>query len=795
MATRPPSRPSRQKPKTGSTVPTRVRILLAGPRRTWLKVLLVVVGVPLVVLLFVTAYFWVSYGRLIDAKLKTEQQPIPRIFGRPFEIRAGRPISPAQLVQRLNDVGYAEREKAAQPGEFTVSPGFVVVAPRTGDDKPHLIRVDFSKSAAPVVTKLTEIGGKAVDHVTLEAPLLAALAPGQRRRNIPLAAIPKVMVDAVLSIEDKRFYDHPGVDPIRAVGAVLTNLKGDKPYLVGGSTLTQQIVKNTFLTPEKTLRRKVQEQFMSVVLETRFTKDQILELYLNDVVLGQRGPFEIHGVGEAARIFFGKDVRNITLSEAATIAGLIQSPSRLSPFRNPERAQERRNVVLQEMAENGAITSAQATAAAGEPLKIMTRALENEAPYFVDYVSHLVDEKYAGVLKMDTPVDVYTTLDLHLQRIAQEAVATGVAQLDKQLARRKVQPQVALVAVDPRTGEILALIGGRSYSQSQYNRAVTIQRQPGSVFKPFVYLAAFEKMAEDHRSDITPATVFIDEPTVFKDGENDYSPGNYQSEYDGPITVRRALALSRNVVAIKVAEAVGYQQVVNVWKRVGVGTPAKAYPSIALGVFEASPVEIATAYTLFTNNGSVRPLQALTRMMVGNKPTTIQPVPPRPVAKPETAFLVTNLMRAVLNEGTGAGVRSAGFTLDAAGKTGTTNDLRDAWFVGFTPELLTVVWVGLDDNQPIGLSGSQAALPIWTSFMKRALASRSSASFEAPEGITYATIDKDTGKLATPMCPRTINEAFLAGTAPTDYCDVHGGNPVSGFFSKFGSLLKRIGRD
>jgi penicillin-binding protein 1B len=259
--------------------------------------------------------------------------------------------------------------------------------------------------------------------------------------------------------------------------------------------------------------------------------------------------------------------------------------------------------------------------------------------------------------------------------------------------------------------------------------------------------------------------------------------------------VRRALALSRNVVAIKVAEAVGYQQVVNVWKRVGVGTPAKAYPSIALGVFEASPVEIATAYTLFTNNGSVRPLQALTRMWSATSRRPSSPCRRGPSAKPETAFLVTNLMRAVLNEGTGAGVRSAGFTLDAAGKTGTTNDLRDAWFVGFTPELLTVVWVGLDDNQPIGLSGSQAA-PADLDVVHEARARQPpSASFEAPEGITYATIDKDTGKLATPMCPRTINEAFLAGTAPTDYCDVHGGNPVSGFFSKFGSLLKRIGRD
>ncbi len=572
-------------------------------------------GTTLVVLL-TGVYFWISYGRLIDSKLSTEQRPMPRIFGRPFEIRPGRGLAPAQLVQRLNDVGYAEREKPERPGEFSVGAGFVLVAPRIAEkDRVRVIRVDFSKSASPVVSKLTEVGGKPIDRVTLEAPLLAALAPGQKRRYVPLAAIPKTVINAILAIEDRRFYDHPGVDPIRAVGAMLTNVRGDKPYLVGASTLTQQIVKNTFLTPDKTLRRKLQEQFMAVVLESRFTKDQILELYLNDVTLGQRGPFEIHGVAEAARIFFGKDVTNVSLGEAATIAGLIQSPSRLSPFRNPERAQERRNIVLRAMVDAQLATDEDATKAANEPLKIMTRALENEAPYFVDYVNQLVEEKYAGLLKGGSAVDVYTTLDLHLQRMAQEAVADGAAALDKQLAKRKLQPQVALIAVDPRTGEILAMIGGRSYSQSQYNRAVTTRRQPGSVFKPFVYLAAFERMAEERSDDITPATIFTDEPTVFKDGDQDYSPGNYQNEYDGPITVRRALALSRNIVTIKVAETIGYNQVVATWKKVGVGTPAKPYPSIALGVFEASPLEIATAYTLFTNKGSVRPLQAVSRIL------------------------------------------------------------------------------------------------------------------------------------------------------------------------------------
>jgi penicillin-binding protein 1B len=509
-------------------------------------------------------------------------------------------------------------------------------------------------------------------------------------------------------------------------------------------------------------------------------------------VLGQRGPFEIHGVSEAARIFFGKDVRNITLAEAATIAGVIQSPSRLSPFRNPDRARERRNVVLDEMATAGVVTREAATKAEASPLVVSTRALENEAPYFVDYASQLVDEDYAGLLKSDAAVDVYTTLDLHLQRMAQEALNEGLTQVDKQLAarKRKGTAQAALVAVDPRTGDILAMVGGRAYNQSQYNRAVAAKRQPGSVFKPFVYLSAFQSLAETGQPDLTPATVIADEPTTFKDGENDYTPSNYQNEYDGPITLRRALALSRNIVAIKVAEQVGYDKVVDLWKKAGVGTPARAYPSIALGVFEVSPVEMTSAYTIFANNGTMHPLRALTSIVENGKTRAVAAPAAKTIARPDATYLVVNMMRSVMNEGTGAAARSAGFTLDAAGKSGTTNDLRDAWFIGLTPELLTAVWVGFDNNQPIGLSGSQAALPIWTSFMKRALAGRPSASFDVPEGVVFADIDKDTGQLATPACPSVIHEAFLAGTEPHQTCELHGPH---GFLSTFGGWFG-IGR-
>ena len=740
------------------------------------------------------SWLWVSYGRMIDARLSGEQRPVPRIFGRAFELRPGLGLSQAQLVQRLNDVGYAERAAPKAPGEFGVSNTTVTVVPRNLErGQAALVRVDYARANSTVITRLTGSDGKKVERVSLEAPLLAALAAGERRRYVPLASIPRQLIEAVLTTEDRRFYDHPGVDPIGILRAFVTNLREDRSYLVGGSTLTQQIVKNTFLTPAQTLRRKVQEQFMALVLESRFTKDQILELYLNDIVMGQRGPFAIHGIPEAARVFFGKDVRNVTLAEAATLAGVIQTPSRFSPLRNPERARERRNVVLAGMAEAGVIPADDAKSAQGEPLIVASRAFDNEAPYFVDYVSSLIDEKYGGLLKRDAAVDIYTTLDVHLQRLAQEALVEGMAQVDKQLAARKRrgQAQAALIAVDPRTGEILALVGGRAYSSSQYNRAILARRQPGSVFKPFVYLAAFESMAEEGRADLTPASIVVDEPTVFQDGDKEYAPANYQDEYEGPITLRRALAHSRNVATVKVAETVGFDRVAALWKRTGVGATARAFPSIALGVFEVTPLEMTEAYTLFTNGGSVRPLQAVSRIVLEGKTRETETLATRTVARPDATYLVTSMMQSVLNSGTGAGARAQGFALDAAGKTGTTNDLRDAWFIGFTPELLTAVWVGFDDNQPIGLSGSQAALPMWTAFMKRALAGRPNIKFEAPAGIEFASIDAETGQLATPNCPRVVTESFMTGTVPTKSCEVHGGG-VGSILSRLGGLFRRV---
>jgi penicillin-binding protein 1B len=747
-------------------------------KRGWKFYTLLAVGIPFILLSFVTAYYYVTFSRMIDARLHGEMQRAdPRIFGRPFEVHRGQSVSAQQLVDRLNDLGYANRARAQVAGEFTVGREAVLIIPREGERKGQLLRIVLmqrGKGLDPSGIDHIEVVGtnEKFNDVTLDAPLITALITTgrEKRRDVPLAAIPPHMIKAVLAIEDRRFYDHPGIDPIGIVSAVWEYAFGGRARMRGASTLTQQLIKNTFLSPDRSPTRKLKEWIMSIALERRLSKDQVLELYLNDVWLGQRGSFAIHGVPEAARLFFGKDVANVSLTEAATIAGVIQAPPRHSPFNNPDKSRERRNVVLHEMADAGFISADAAERASREPLQVAARSLENEAPYFVDFISQELQDRY----KVTGAVDVYTTLDVHLQKIAQDAVRDGLTRIDEILARRKKRTaQAALVAIDPRTGEILALIGGRSYNQSQYNRAVVANRQPGSVFKPFVYLAAFEHAYAQGQTDITPATVVLDEPTTWEVNQQAWTPANYDGEYEGPITLRRALALSRNIATIKVAEAAGYDEVAGLWRRVGAGTPPRPYPSIALGVFEATPLQVASAYTLFPNSGTIRPLRAISRIISGGKDIEVQTAQPRNVARPDTTFLVTNMMRSVINEGTGAGARAAGFVHDAAGKSGTTNDLRDAWFVGFTPELLTVVWVGLDDNQPVGLRGTQAALPIWTTFMKRALSGRPSVPFHTPDGITFVEIDRDTGKLATAECPRIFKEAFLQGTEPAEVCPLH----------------------
>lgn len=763
----------------------------------------IALGVALVAALGLVTYLYVSYGRIIDARLHGERdRAVPRVFARPLTLQTGQSLSLPELVARLNDVGYAQRARIERAGDFAIDRHTVLLRSRGGDQAGKVVTIAFPeppvprkktlKPPPPPPQRVTRIsaGGKHIERITLDAPLLTAFMTGSRekRRRVALETIPARMQEAVLAIEDRRFYYHPGVDPIRIVGAIFTNMFGNRSYLVGGSTITQQLARNFFLTEQmvaeqqtrqRSYGRKILEQFMSLILETKATKEEILELYLNDVYLGNRGSFALHGVAEASKIYFAKDVRNLTLSEAALIAGIIQSPFNHSPFNNPARAKDRRDIVLRAMADAGYITADAAERAQQEPIAVVARAVDNEAPYFIDYIGDVLDRAFPGIATKPGALDIYTTLDINLQRHAEDSVRAGLANVDSILGRRKRGPkrvaQAALIAIDPRSGEILAFIGGRNYGQSQFNRAAAARRQIGSTFKPFVYLAAFEKAADEGTADISPAAIVYDEPTTWSFDNQEWTPKNYGAEYDGPITLRRALAMSRNVATVKIAEQTGYGRVVALWKKAKVGETdqVKPYPSVALGIIELTPLELAQAYTVFPNRGTLKKLRALISVKSGEDGAKPKVEAGPSVSRPATAFLVTHMMRSVLNEGTAAGARANGFTADAAGKTGTTNDLRDAWFVGFTPELLTVVWVGLDDNQPLGLSGAQAALPIWTSFMKNAVAGRGSSSFGAPPGVTFVEVDRDTGQIATPICPRVTNEAFLSGTEPLAACELH----------------------
>ncbi|HEY7409240.1 MAG TPA: PBP1A family penicillin-binding protein [Vicinamibacteria bacterium] len=776
--------PARRVAPTGSRghtySPARLRLVVT---------LLSLVTLPVVVGTSVLIYYYLRYNVMVDRRLQGERFGVPaRLYARPVLLRVGLPMGVTGLVKVLNGLKYeqqAEVPGAAAEGTFATGRESVVFVPRRAAGGPtEAVLVGFEKDR---IKEMRGLASKRVyPTITLEPELITYLFGDDRekRRMVKYRELPDHLVKAVLAIEDRRFFSHPGLDPFRIVGAAVRNIRAES-YIQGGSTITQQLVKNFFLTPERTMRRKLQEALLAFVLERRAEKTDILELYLNEVYLGQVGSFSIHGVGEAARMYFHKDVGNLTLGEGALLAGMIQSPNPYNPYRHAQRATERRNQVLRAMAEAGFVEEATAEAAARQPVRVQAPSVDTvEAPYFVDLVKAQLAQRGVPAQNMI----VQTSLDLSLQSFAQRVLSDGLAKVDKMVRRRKSKEPVqgALVALEPRTGAIVALVGGRAYGTSQYNRATTARRQPGSTFKPFVYLAAFEATFEDPSlPPITPATVVEDAPSVFiyDNGRQEYTPANYEDKYLGYVTLRRALAHSLNAATVKVAEMVGYDRMARLWnKKMGMATAGnpgiRPFPSAALGAFEATPLEMAAAFNVLAAGGlKVEPMTVLSVADDKGRLIAQNEKPPARVARAESAYLVVNMMRSVMNNGTAAGARSMGFTADAAGKTGTTNDMRDAWFIGFTPELLTVVWVGFDDNTPLNLSGARAALPIWVEFMKGALAGIKTGHFAVPAGnVIFAEIDPQTGLLAGPGCPSRLAESFIAGTEPQEYCTWHSGD-------------------
>jgi penicillin-binding protein 1B len=746
--------------------------------------LLTLIFLPIVIGASVLIYHYARFSVMVEQRLQGERWQIPsRVYARPLTLRPGLVLDADWLVKILNGLRYTQRStEPAASGEFAVVEDGVRLWPRPvpgGADEPLLIVFDEEEG------KVREIlGGDERRYATqdLEPELITYLFDESRekRRRIQYEELPEHLVQAVLAIEDRRFFSHPGLDPFRFVSAVVRNIRTDSSIPHGASTITQQLCKNFFLTPERTLRRKAQEALLAFVLERRASKEEILELYLNEVYLGQGGSFSLNGVGQAARRYFRKDVGNLTLPESALLAGMIQLPNRYNPFRHPERAIERRNTVIRFMNDAGFIDEQTMEEALAAPLMVESTSVDlTDAPYFVDLVRQQLAKHYDPGDLTTQNLSIYTTLDLHLQTVAQRALERGLDNVQEMIKRRTTKTvQGSLIAIEPLSGKVVALVGGRSYGRSQYNRVTQARRQPGSTFKPFVYLTAFEATFEDPSlPPITPATVVEDAPAVFFYEDKEYIPENYEDEYLGFVTLRRALTKSLNVATVKVAEMVGYDRIARLWtEKLGSGAPIEPYPAVALGSFEVTPYEMATAYDVLASGGyKIEPVTVLRVTDEGSRVLEqhYAPVPER-VIHEESAFLITSMLQSVMNEGTGASARTLGFTAEAAGKTGTTNDYRDAWFSGYTPDLLCVVWVGFDDNTPVGLSGARAALPIWVDFMKAALSGKEPVSFTVPaENVVFVEIDRETGLLANPYCPETRTEAFIAGTEPRVFCQAH----------------------
>lgn len=745
-------------------------------------------------------YLYVHFSHLIDARLSGPVfNHASMVYAAPTPVRVGEQASAEGFAARLQRAGYGTPGKGSALGSFEVEGSQLVIRPGSKSFfngpviREGAARLSFSQGRVASISDLAN--GAALEDYWLEPEVITTLFGRSRakRRVVKYQDLPRVLDGAVISAEDHRFFTHHGVNLFRIVGAALADLRAQRA-VQGGSTLTMQLARNFFLTPRRTIRRKVEEILIALLLEHRLSKKRIFELYANEIYMGQRGSFAIYGFGEAANAYFNKNVSSLTLPEAALLAGMIRGPNFYSPYDHPRRALERRNHVLREMVETGYVSRNQADQAIAAPLGVARENVEaSQAPYFVDMIQDKLRAQFSQEALLSESYRIYTTLDLDLQRAASEAVRTGMAEVDKELAGRRrrrtetpangpKEPQVALVVLDPHSGAIRALVGGRNYARSQLNRALA-ERQPGSSFKPFVYAAALDSALDGSRPLITPATVLTDEPTTFQFAGRTYAPRNYENEYLGRVMVRDALAHSLNVATVSLAQEVGYGKIKDLAAQAGIGKGLEATPAIALGAYVATPVEMAGSYTVFSNSGVYQQPQSILAVENDSGQTLYRdPQVSRRVLDPRISYMMVSLMESVLDEGTGKGARKRGFALPAAGKTGTSHD---GWFAGFTSNLLAVAWVGYDSGRELGLPGARSALPVWTAFMKRAteLPDYSDVEpFVQPPGLISVPVDAEGNAVAENSPTKVRDEIFVQGTEP------HSANPLE----RMGGVLRGL---
>lgn len=714
----------------------------------------------------------------IQQRFSVRKWSIPsRVFSASAPIYPGQSLSLTHLKQMLQERRYREAfREPLQAGEFRAIGGSLSV---------HLREFRFPGRSIPAqrveltfqrdrISRITNAQGD-VGLLEIEPLEIARLFGPQResRLLVNVRQLKPHVIDAVLAVEDRRFFEHAGMDFWSILRALWADLRAGR-VVQGGSTITQQLVKNYFLQPERNLRRKIHEALMALVLEAFYSKYEILEMYLNEIYLGQRGGVAIHGIGEAARYYFGRNVEDLSVSEAATLAGMIAGPNLYSPLSHPQESKERRNLVLKQMRLQEKLSEGDYDAARAEPLRVTMATLPvSVAPYFVDYVRQQVGELYAPEVLASEGLSIYTTLNPEIAQAAEAAVRDGLAELEREIGGGPVggsaEPlQAAMIVVQPKTGAVVALVGGRDYGESTFNRAVFASRQAGSAIKPFVYLSGLDRF--------NPVSWLPDEPMTYLNDGVSWSPKNYDNRFRGRVMLRQALEESLNLPTVHVAMAVGLENIVATLRAFDIRSAVQPVPSIALGACEVTPLELARAYATLDNDGQRAFLLSLKEVV-----TELGEVQERrhidliSVTTPARAYLITDLLQGVMDRGTGSAIKKLGLDFPCAGKTGTTSDGRDSWFVGYTTDLLALVWVGYDANLPTGLTGASGAGKIWARFFNQVKPWIHPQPFRPPPGIVERVVCTVSGQLATLSCPSRRQERFLSERVPEDYCTLHGG--------------------
>ncbi len=705
----------------------------------------------------------------IEGRLSQRKWSIPsRVYSDSEYIFPGEKISKQEFVDMLRLRGYRQYSyRPDRPGGYWTGKNWLEVYLRDFTYPQRRfegfrLKVVFSRGRIRSMRR----NNRPLNLVEIEPVELAQLFGPQKesRYLVSYDQVPKYLIDAVVTIEDRRFFEHRGIDWRGILRALWVDIK-HRSVVQGGSTITQQLVKNYFLEPKRSFVRKAKEAIMSVIIETLYSKEEILEMYLNEIYMGQKGGVSINGMGEASRYFFGHGVSDLTLGEAATLAGIIRAPNYYSPFSNPELAKKRRNLVLEMMLKAGKISREEYDKALAEPVvPSRTPSPIRKAPYYVDFLKRQLEELYPQKVLTSMGLKIFTTLNPYFQVSARKALREELSRLEKEypalVTKNEDQPlQAAMVVVQPKTGAILAMIGGRDYRYSSFNRAVDAHRQPGSAFKPFVYLAALDKF--------TPVSMLEDKPVEYRVGGKTWIPKNYDGHYHGRVTVRTALEQSLNAATVNMAMEVGLNRIIDTVKQLGVKSELKPYPSLALGAFEMTPLELARAYCVFANEGQIPYL--LTLRDVVNEHGEIEEkrnIGFKTICSPARAFIITKMLEGVVQYGTARRLKSYGITFPCAGKTGTTSDYRDAWFAGYTSDVLVIVWVGFDNNKNTHLSGSRGALPIWANFMNRIKKRLNPRPFVMPPGVVKIRVRVNVDWPPPWQRPTSYDEYFLKGTEP-----------------------------